>query len=102
MADLKTVYRAETKDLAEYNLLKLEEKWGSKYPMVIKSGSVRRTVSGEVKLMLKVLPEAEPVGEENIQLGDRESPVLEGMSPLFFYVQYGTIYLFKQGVFARK
>jgi putative transposase len=37
MTDLKTVYKAETKDLAELNLLKLEEKWGSKYPMVIKS-----------------------------------------------------------------
>ena len=37
MADLKTVYKAETKDLAEYNLLALEEKWGKKYPMVIKS-----------------------------------------------------------------
>jgi len=37
MADLKTVYQADTKDLAEYNLLKLDEKWGSKYPMVIKS-----------------------------------------------------------------
>ena len=37
MADLKTVYKAETKDLAETNLLKLEEKWGTKYPMVIKS-----------------------------------------------------------------
>jgi putative transposase len=37
MVDLKTVYQAETKDLAEYNLLKLEEKWGKQYPMVIKS-----------------------------------------------------------------
>jgi transposase-like protein len=37
MADLKQVYRAETKDLAELNLLKLDEKWGQKYPMVIKS-----------------------------------------------------------------
>lgn len=37
MADLKTVYQASTKDLAEYNLLRLEEKWGKKYPMVIKS-----------------------------------------------------------------
>jgi putative transposase len=37
MADLKTVYQAETKDLAEYNLLKLEEKWGKAYPMVIRS-----------------------------------------------------------------
>ena len=37
MGDLKTVYQAETKDLAEYKLLTLEEKWGDKYPMVIKS-----------------------------------------------------------------
>lgn len=37
MQDLKPVYQAETKDLAEYNLLKLDEKWGNKYPMVIKS-----------------------------------------------------------------
>ncbi len=29
MIDLKTVYKAENKDLAEYNLLALEEKWGS-------------------------------------------------------------------------
>ena len=35
--DLKTVYQADTKDLAEYNLLQLEEKWGKQYPMVIKS-----------------------------------------------------------------
>jgi len=37
MVDLKTVYQAETKDLAESNLLKLDEKWGKKYPMVLKS-----------------------------------------------------------------
>jgi len=37
MLDLKTVYQASSKDSAEYNLLKLEEKWGDKYPMVIKS-----------------------------------------------------------------
>jgi len=37
MVDLKTVYQAETKDLAESNLLNLEEKWGKKYPMVLKS-----------------------------------------------------------------
>jgi len=37
IADLKTVYQATSKDGAEYNLLKLEEKWGAKYPMVIKS-----------------------------------------------------------------
>jgi len=37
MVDLKTVYQAETKDLAESNLIKLDEKWGKKYPMVLKS-----------------------------------------------------------------
>ena len=37
MKDLKEVYQAPSKDIAEYNLLKLEEKWGEKYPMVIKS-----------------------------------------------------------------
>lgn len=37
MKDLKEVYRASSKENAEYNLLKLEEKWGEKYPMVIKS-----------------------------------------------------------------
>lgn len=37
MADLKTVYQASTRELAEYNLLQLDEKWGQKYPMVIKS-----------------------------------------------------------------
>ena len=37
MVDLKSVYQAETKDLAESKLLELEDKWGKKYPMVIKS-----------------------------------------------------------------
>lgn len=37
MADLKTVYQAQTQDLAEYNLNQLDEKWGAKYPIVIKS-----------------------------------------------------------------
>jgi putative transposase len=37
MQDLKTVYQASTKDLAESNLKKLDEKWGEKYPLVIKS-----------------------------------------------------------------
>lgn len=37
MKDLKTVYTADTKDLAEQNLLLLDEKWGSKYPIVLKS-----------------------------------------------------------------
>ena len=37
MKDLKTVYQADTKDLAEFNILRLDEKWGKKYPMVIRS-----------------------------------------------------------------
>jgi putative transposase len=37
MRDLKEVYRAPTKDLAEHNLQKLDEKWGCRYPMVTKS-----------------------------------------------------------------
>lgn len=37
MADLKLVYQAATKDLAEHSLLELDEKWGKKYPMVIRS-----------------------------------------------------------------
>jgi transposase-like protein len=37
MTDLKTVYQASSKDLAEVNLLKLEEKWGKKYPVVTDS-----------------------------------------------------------------
>ena len=37
MADLKIVYQAETLDLAIYNFSKLKEKWGSNYPIVIKS-----------------------------------------------------------------
>jgi len=35
--DLKLIYQAPTKELAEEELLKLEEKWGKKYPMVINS-----------------------------------------------------------------
>lgn len=37
MVDLKAVYKASSLELAEYNLLMLDEKWGTKYPMVIKS-----------------------------------------------------------------
>lgn len=37
MADLKQVYRASSKDLAEHHLLELGEKWGKKYPAVMKS-----------------------------------------------------------------
>ncbi len=37
MVDLKTVYQASSLDLAEHNLLMLDEKWGKKYPIVIKS-----------------------------------------------------------------
>jgi putative transposase len=37
MADLKTIYKADTKELAEQNLLELDEKWGKKYQMVLRS-----------------------------------------------------------------
>lgn len=37
MADLKLVYKADTKDLAETNLDALDAKWGKKYPIVINS-----------------------------------------------------------------
>ena len=37
MADLKLVYQASSKDLAEHHLLELSEKWGKKYPAVMKS-----------------------------------------------------------------
>jgi transposase-like protein len=36
-ADLKTIYQASTREEAEANLLKLEEKWGSKYGAAVKS-----------------------------------------------------------------
>tara|TARA_R110002012_G_scaffold308002_3_gene513928 strand:+ start:6652 stop:7671 length:1020 start_codon:yes stop_codon:yes gene_type:complete len=37
MRDLKLVYRATSKEVAEDRLLDLEEKWGGKYPVVIES-----------------------------------------------------------------
>ena len=37
MEDLKLVYKANSRDLAEEKLLDLEEKWGKKYPLPIKS-----------------------------------------------------------------
>jgi len=37
MKDLKLVYKAINKDIAEEQLLLLEEKWGKKYPVVIES-----------------------------------------------------------------
>jgi len=37
MRDLKLVYRATNKEMAEDRLLDLEEKWGGKYPVVIES-----------------------------------------------------------------
>lgn len=37
MKDLKKVYQATSKDVAEDELLKLEEIWGKKYPIVIQS-----------------------------------------------------------------
>ena len=35
--DLKLIYQAATKEVAEEELLKLDEKWGKKYPLVINS-----------------------------------------------------------------
>jgi transposase-like protein len=40
LKELKEVYRAATKDLAEEKLRALEETWGKKYPIVIKSWKV--------------------------------------------------------------
>jgi len=37
LADLKKVYRADTRKEAENSLLELGDKWGKKYPLVIKS-----------------------------------------------------------------
>ncbi len=37
LGDLKPVYKAATKDLAEVNLASLAEKWSKKYPVVIRS-----------------------------------------------------------------
>lgn len=37
MSDLKKVYKADTKESAEIELDNLEEKWGKKYPIVIRS-----------------------------------------------------------------
>lgn len=37
LADLKLVYRATTQEQAEHELDQFEDKWGSKYPLVIKS-----------------------------------------------------------------
>lgn len=37
LEELKPVYKAPTKDLAEVNLEKLSDKWAKKYPVVIKS-----------------------------------------------------------------
>ena len=37
MRDVKLIYRASSKELAEYHLDALEKKWGTKYPIVIKS-----------------------------------------------------------------
>src|SRR3712207_8730668 len=37
LKDLKCVYQAVSKESAENELLKLEEKWGEQYPIVIRS-----------------------------------------------------------------
>ena len=35
MNDLKKIYRAASREIAENYLLELEEKWGEKYPLVL-------------------------------------------------------------------
>ena len=40
MIDLKLVYKASSKDLAEHRLLEPGEKWGKKYPAVLKAWQV--------------------------------------------------------------
>ena len=37
MDDLKEIYRAASQEKTEYNLLKLQEKWEEKYPIVVRS-----------------------------------------------------------------
>ncbi len=37
MADLKKIYRASSKENAENHLLDLQEKWGKKYPIAVRS-----------------------------------------------------------------
>ena len=37
VADLKRVYRAATRDEAEVNLNQLDQRWGTKYPMAVRS-----------------------------------------------------------------
>ncbi|MCB1713227.1 MAG: IS256 family transposase, partial [Candidatus Riesia sp.] len=37
VADLKKIYKANTKEFAENKLLELEENWGKKYPIILKS-----------------------------------------------------------------
>lgn len=39
IADLKLVYKATSKEMAEHYLLELNEKWGKKYPAVMRSWS---------------------------------------------------------------
>ena len=46
MADLKPVCKAETVEGAETALDELEEKWGEKYPIVLKSW--REIVAGKM------------------------------------------------------
>ncbi|GFR03893.1 probable transposase for insertion sequence element ISRM3-like [Trichonephila clavata] len=52
MNDLKKIYRASSKEIAENYLLELEEKWGEKYPLVIKSWQNNwENLSGYFKLI---------------------------------------------------
>ena len=55
MSDLKEVYQANSKDLAESKLLELEEKWGKKYPLVLKSWNNNwHNLSGYFKYLAEI------------------------------------------------
>jgi transposase-like protein len=53
MNDLKKVYQASSKEIAENYLLELEEKWGEKYLLVVKPWQNNwENLSGYFKLQL--------------------------------------------------
>ena len=54
------------------------------------------------KLHLNFSLKAEPVWEENIELGEGQSPILKGGIPLPFDVHYSRIDQLKQSIFAGK
>lgn len=52
--DLKPIYKAATEEMALVELDRLEEAWGSKYPLIIRS---RRSNWNELATFFKYLPE---------------------------------------------